>query len=312
MQLGWTLAMIEQVLRQPVQIHEAEDIAWQVYGLKAVVAELPGEYDENFRLTLATGEEFVLKVMHPLRESAFVHLQCSALEWLEAHNPDLLLPRIVRTKDGEPFKSIALSDGSRRLAWLLRFISGKTLVETKPHVPELFRAIGTLLGKVDCALEGFTHPAAKRVLKWDLAQASWIREYLDYVPNGRPRELVDHFFELYQSEVVPSLPSLRTGVIYGDANDYNVLVRQVWPVPLVSVIDFGDMHEGLIASEPSISAAYAMLGKGDVLAAALEIVRGYHHANPLQEEEIAILFSLIATRLVVSVVNSAYRKTLRS
>src|SRR5215470_5412729 len=72
------------------------------------------------------------------------------------------------------------------------------------------------------------------------------------------------------------------------------------------------MHEGLTAAEPAIAAAYGILGKRDVLGAAINVVRGYHRANPLQEEEIASLFPLIATRLAVSVVNSAYRKTSKS
>jgi len=52
-------------------------------------------------------------------------------------------------------------------------------------------------------------------------------------------------------------------VIYGDANDYNVLVSDPWPQPrtIAGVIDFGDVHHGLTVSEPAIAAAYAILGK---------------------------------------------------
>jgi len=70
------------------------------------------------------------------------------------------------------------------------------------------------------------------------------------------------------------------------------------------VIDFGDMHHGLTVSEPAIAVAYAILGKKDPLQAATAIVAGYHKTFPLEETELSVLYTLIGTRLAVSVVNS--------
>src|SRR6266403_979147 len=127
------------------------------------------------------------------------------------------------------------------------------------------------------------------------------------------RALLEKFLALYEVEVVPVLPRLRRSVIYGDANDYNVLVSDPWPQPrkVVGVIDFGDIHHGLTASEPAIAAAYAILGKEDPLQAAAAIVAGYHGAFPLDEPELSVLYALIAARLAVSVTNSAHCKTLK-
>src|SRR5438874_870585 len=109
------------------------------------------------------------------------------------------------------------------------------------------------------------------------------------------------------------LPRLRRSVIYGDANDHNVLVSEPWPQPrkIAGLIDFGDMHHGLTTSEPAIAAAYAILGKEDPLPAAAAIVAGYHRAFPLDEMELSVLFALIGARLAVSVTNSAYRRTVK-
>jgi 4-aminobutyrate aminotransferase-like enzyme/Ser/Thr protein kinase RdoA (MazF antagonist) len=306
------MKIIEDNLRSSLVAKEAEEIASRLYGLHAIAVKLPGEYDDNFHLKTTAGDEFVLKIMHPSRSDGFLNLQCAALQWIERKNSHLAVPRVITTKTGEPFCAVPL-DGSRRFVWLLTFIPGKVLAEVRPHSSPLLEAIGVFLGELDRALLDFKHPGAKRELKWDLACASWIREYLEYVPVGRKRDLVEHFLGIYESQVLAALPRLRTSVIYGDANDYNVIVRKIWPTPEVSVIDFGDMHEGLTVAEPAIAAAYAILGKkDDVLAAAIDVVRGYHHANPLQEEEIALLFPLITARLAVSVVNSAYRKRSKS
>jgi 4-aminobutyrate aminotransferase-like enzyme/Ser/Thr protein kinase RdoA (MazF antagonist) len=195
---------------------------------------------------------------------------------------------------------------------MLTFVPGTVLAKVNPHTPELLRNLGQFLGEMDAALVDFTHPAAHRELKWDLSRASWIRDYLQHIEGSKRRLLVERFLRSYELEVVPALPSLRRSVIYGDANDYNVLVSPPWPRPrkVVSVIDFGDMHYGLTISEVAIAAAYAILGEKNPLAAACAVVAGYHSAFPLSEAEISVLYPLIAMRLAVSVTNSAHRKSL--
>jgi len=166
---------------------------------------------------------------------------------------------------------------------------------------------------MDVALQSFEHPAAHRELKWNSSRTGWIKEYLPEIEGAERRALVEKFLALYEAEVVPGLPRLRRSVIYGDANDYNVLVSDPWPQPrkVAGVIDFGDMHHGVTVSEAAIAAAYAILGKTDPLEAATELISGYQHAFPLQQEEVAVLFPLVGARLAVSVTNSAHRKKVK-
>jgi len=135
---------------------------------------------------------------------------------------------------------------------------------------------------------------------------------LRHIGDAPHRKLIERFLSLYEAEVVPALPRLRRSIIYGDANDHNVLVGPPWPQPrtVAGVIDFGDMHSGLTVSELAVASAYVILGKKDPLEAATVVAAGYHNAFPLEEAELAVLFPLIAMRLAVSVVNSAHRKTL--
>src|SRR5690349_10486905 len=292
---------------------EAAHLAREVYGFAASARALPGEYDDNFHLTAADGRAFVLKVMHPAREQSFIDLQCKALMHLAQQAPQLPLPRVVPNRSGELFSEIIAPDGSKRLVWLLSYVKGTVLAEVRPHAPELLRDLGRFLGEMDAALQSFEHPAAHRELKWDSSRAGWIKEHIPEIEGAERRALVERFLALYEAEVVPRLSRLRRSVIYGDANDHNVLVSDPWPQPrkVVGVIDFGDMHYGLTVSEAAIAAAYAILGKTDPLGAAAEVVAGYHGAFPLEEEEVAVLFPLMAARLAVSVVNSAHRKKVK-
>jgi 4-aminobutyrate aminotransferase-like enzyme len=186
------------------------------------------------------------------------------------------------------------------------------LAEVSPHTRQLLESLGRFLAEIDTALLDFSHPAANRIVKWDLSRSPWAFEKLSFVADPQRRALAEHFLNLFEQEAVPRFHRLRRSVIYGDANDHNILVspESSQPREVVSVIDFGDLHTGLTVAEPSVAAAYAILGKDDPLAAARSVLAGYHRRFPLNENEIAAFFPLMAARLAVSVVNSAHRKSL--
>ena len=301
--------MPEARVAPPLTAQDASRISSQAYGLEATARTLPGEYDDNFHLLTADSRAFVLKIMHPAREESFVDLQSRALTHLAQRAPHLALPRVVPTLRGELFARQKLEDSSERLVWLLSFVPGTTLAEVTPHSPELFASLGRLLGEIDNALLDFSHPGALRELKWDLCRSSWARDYLPYVRDPKRRALAAQFLD---AAAAVDFSKLRRSVIYGDANDHNVLVSPPWPQPrqVVSVIDFGDMHLGLTVAEPAIAAAYALLTDERPLRAAAAVLAGYHAVFPLDEGEIAAFFPLLCVRLAVSVVNSAHRQSL--
>jgi 4-aminobutyrate aminotransferase-like enzyme/Ser/Thr protein kinase RdoA (MazF antagonist) len=301
---------LEESTAVAISTSDAERLANELYGVAAAATELPGEYDCNFHLRASDGREFVFKCMHPARENSFIDMQCAALAHLATNVARLPLPRVQLTTRGERFTSIADAEGQTRLVWMLSYLPGDTLANANPHSPELLADLGRFLGEMDAALNGFAHPATLRELKWDSSRANWIREHTGKIADPQRRALVEYFVSLYREWIEPARSGLRKGVIYGDANDHNVLLTAAWPQPrrIAGVIDFGDMHHGWIVSEAAIAAAYAILGKSDPLAVAKEIVRGFHGANPLNESELAGLFPLIAMRLTVSVVNSTLRK----
>jgi 4-aminobutyrate aminotransferase-like enzyme/Ser/Thr protein kinase RdoA (MazF antagonist) len=322
--------LLETRVAQPFTEAEAQELARDLYGLDVVAKALPGEYDDNFHVTApqnslaaprhdradsapVEGAGYVLKVMHPARERSFIDMQCRALQHLAERSPQLTFPRVSMTRSGDRFTSINAVDGSQRLVWLLTYIPGTLLVHARPHSSELLQSLGRFVGAMDAALADFTHLGAKRDLKWDLARAGWIRKHLQHISDASRRELVDKFLGLYETEVVPVLHRLRRSVVYGDANDYNVLVGPPLPLPrqVVGVIDFGDMHETITVSEVAVAAAYALLREQDPLNAAAQVVAGYHQAFPLNEPEFSVLFALIGMRLAVSVTNSALRATLK-
>jgi 4-aminobutyrate aminotransferase-like enzyme/Ser/Thr protein kinase RdoA (MazF antagonist) len=284
----------------------AENIALELYDIKAKAKALVGEYDKNFHLVSAQGE-FILKIMHVEAERDVLELQLGALEHLALHAPDLTAPRVQRTKKNELISTIDAPDG-KRLVWLLDYIPGKLYADVKPHTPELLESFGRALGGFDKALLTFEHPASKRNLKWDLAKAQWIKEHIDNITDKSQQEIVQRILKNYLETVQPALSTLRHSVIHNDANDYNVLVHNGL---VSSLIDFGDMLHAPTICDLAIAAAYALMGHDDPLAALVRMVRGYRAVLPLAQKELSLLFPLIQTRLAVSVTNSAIQKRLR-
>jgi 4-aminobutyrate aminotransferase-like enzyme/Ser/Thr protein kinase RdoA (MazF antagonist) len=289
----------------------AARLAAELFGISGTALRLPGEYDDNFQIRAAPGEHFVLKIMHHARTRELIDLQVRALQHVAGRVPQLQLPRVLRSRTDAYIEAVTDAEGSTRYVWMLTYIVGRPLVEARPHTQELFAGLGEFMGRLDEALSDFSHPAAQRELKWDLSRASWIRDHLAYIADPARRALVARFMERYESEVVPALPGLRTSVIHGDANDHNVIteVSRAELPAVAGLIDFGDLHHGVTVSEVAIAAAYALLDQPDPLTSAARVVAGYHRTFPLSEIEISLLYSLIATRLCVSVTNSALRKT---
>jgi 4-aminobutyrate aminotransferase-like enzyme/Ser/Thr protein kinase RdoA (MazF antagonist) len=286
-------------------------LAHDLYGLDVAAHPLPGEHDRNFRLLANNGAQYVLRIAHADEDPALLDLQIQALDRIAARAPDLAVQRVVPTIHGEPVTRVVASDGSQHLVRLMTFLPGRLLADSRPHTPDVLEALGRTLATIDRALLDLEHPAADRVLKWDLLQAGWASGYLESVADLRRRAKVRHVLGHFEKRLLPQLTTLRRSIIHNDANDYNVLVAQGGPGgPGVAVIDFGDMLRTATVAEVAIACAYVMLDKPDPLAAAADVVRGYHSILPLEARELAVLFDLIRTRLAVSVINSSHQQTI--
>jgi 4-aminobutyrate aminotransferase-like enzyme len=119
------------------------------------------------------------------------------------------------------------------------------------------------------------------------------------------RRLVDEAFHVWAALAAPRLSELPRAVIYGDANDENVLVDGD---EVVGLLDFGDVLESPVVCELAIAIVYAVLEGGGPLEAAAEIVAGYHSVRRLSSDELDVLFPLILGRLAASVTIAAERR----
>ena len=274
--------------------------------------ELPSDRDRNYYLRTPDGAEFTLKIANADSEKDVLDLQNAAIArvgiQLDAH----ACPRICRARSGEIMTSVPDTADVPHFVRLLSYVPGVPLAKYRPHTPDFLQQYGEFLGNLSRALDGFQHPAGSRYLKWDIQHApSVIRQHLDDIALPEHRKIVTALLEQAESGISAWLPQLRTSIVHNDANDYNVLVN--WHEPdeqSFAIIDFGDIVASYTVCELAIAVAYAILDKSDPIAAATQVVRGYHKTFALTEPEVHTLFHFVCLRLCLSVSMSAYQQKL--
>jgi 4-aminobutyrate aminotransferase-like enzyme/Ser/Thr protein kinase RdoA (MazF antagonist) len=286
------------------QIADAEHFAQEHYGLECSAAPLPSERDQNFHLRAASGAQFVLKIANSREALEVLSLQNHAMEFLASAGTGLRWPGVVRSRSGNPIVPIGSEEGAAWFMRLLTWIEGECLANVAPHTPELLQSLGRSLAETALALSGFRHAAAHRTLYWDLRHASLARPHLALLTDPQ-RTLVEPFLAAAEQLVWDRLP---TGVIHGDANDYNILA-DAQGSRVVSILDFGDMVHTATVCDLAIALAYVMLDKQDPIAAAAQVVAGYGEVRPLSEAELDAVYPLAAARLAMSVCYAAYQSS---
>jgi len=294
---------------------EAVELARALWGLELESQELlPGERDQNFLLANPGGERFVLKISSAAEDRRFLEAQDAMMR--HVHRRFDLCPEAIAAVDGRRITEAEDADGRSHLLRLVTFLEGDTLASVRCRRPELLQDLGRRVGQVDAALADFDHTALHRDFHWDLAKASRVvAADLDRLPDGRQRRLIEDLVERFEAHTAPLLDRLPRSVIHNDANDGNVVVRPGEPgeptTGVVGLIDFGDAVHSWTVGDLAIAVAYGMLGQSDLLAAAADIVRGYHSQRPLADDEIAAIHGLACMRLCVSAVMAEVQRTSR-
>jgi 4-aminobutyrate aminotransferase-like enzyme/Ser/Thr protein kinase RdoA (MazF antagonist) len=282
-------------------VARARVIARELYGLDADASPLDSERDQNFRLDLADGARFVLKIANAAESRAWLEAQNAAMAHASARGA--ACPTVVPTVDGEEIATTAGEAGAVHMVRLLSWTPGEPLGRVRHHSEGLLEDLGRRLGELDAALSSFDHPALHREFHWDLSRASaTIAEHAPRIADDALRRLVQDLTARSAAAVELVAAELPQAAIHNDANDYNVLVAReaLGTERIAGFIDFGDMVHGWRVADPAIGIAYAILDARDPLAVARRIAGGYQGACPLTEAEAGVLFDLALLRLCLS------------
>ncbi len=289
---------------RPVPVERALTLVRERYGFTPQVSRLTGERDENFRLRGKDGAEYVLKIANPAEKPAETDFQTAALLHLESADPELPVPRVVRTHAGAPYVRFTDQAGGERTARLLTYLPGKLLGAS--HRSSAQRAAcGRVGGRLALALRDFRHAAAERAIVWDVRHTGYMRHLLAGMPAFPYRKPSATLLERLVPRIDSELPKLRHQILHNDLNPLNILVDPGDEARVAGVIDFGDMTRAAVIADVGVAAA-ELIPPDCTAAAAREAVRevaiAYHACAPLEERELALLGILAAARVLMTVV----------
>lgn len=284
---------------------QAQALAREYYGLSAEIRRLDSERDQNFRLRTRDGREYVLKIANPTEDRAVTNLQTEALRHIVVRDPLLPIPRVVPARDDAVELDIGFDDGSTRVVRLLSFLVGTPMHQAPPSAA-LRRDVGRCAARLAVALRDFVHPGAGHKLLWDIQHAAELRPLLDAVPAAQ-RDLVERVLDHFEADAMPVLAQLPKQPLHNDLNPHNIVVDATSQTRVCGIIDFGDLTATARVNDLAIAAAYQVTDSDDSLAPALDLIAAYHAVSPLEARERNILFDLIATRMVMTIVISNIR-----
>jgi 4-aminobutyrate aminotransferase-like enzyme/Ser/Thr protein kinase RdoA (MazF antagonist) len=296
------------VLARNVPSLAARDIARaarDVFGLDGAVEGLESEYDQAVRLC-GPGGDHLLKIAGAGRSRDAIELQVDALAHIARTDPSLAVPRIVPTVAGARYGSVTGPDGSTHLVQAFGWLPG-TAAADGPQTALLRRSAGATCARLDRALRGFFHPAARREVAWDLRRVAEIAADTSPIESCETRTLVDEVVARLRADVLPGLDELPSQVIHHDANRHNLLVGPDDPGRVSAVIDFGDAMHAPRVMELAIACASLASGAGDPLRGIQEVAAGYDEVLTLEADEIDVLGELILGRLACAVAIAAAR-----
>ncbi|HMD74941.1 MAG TPA: aminotransferase class III-fold pyridoxal phosphate-dependent enzyme [Steroidobacteraceae bacterium] len=278
-------------------------VAREVYGVEAALTPLAGERDDNFLLRCADGSSRVLKILDAAADANSVDCQVRVLRHLAEIDPTLPVPRLQTTRAGEPVGALRLGP-VQHSTLLIDFLPGRPL-QASTAAPRLLSSLGSTLGRLDRALQGFFHPALAQSLVWDVRRLAELAKFLGSLDDASSRRRVG---EVVAALVVrlPALRALPSQAIHGDCHASNLLVDE-GSQSIVGIVDFGDMIHAPRVLEPAVAMSELLTEGLSSVTPLSELVRAYAEVLPLQAAEVECLYDLIAARHAVTLLVHAWR-----
>lgn len=280
---------------------EIAKIASDLYNISGDISSLVSFEDQNALIKTQQGK-FVLKIANRHWSLDGLDMQTEFLERAAQQAPDLNLPHVIPTLTGE---TTSVIDGYP--VKMLSYVEGNILGDS-PRSKNLYRDLGRYIGRFTQMLDGYSHPASRRSNNlWNLDSILDCKIHLDDVEGDEARAIITYFFNRYETQIFKKLPLLRKSVIHNDANEQNFIIDPNYPEKISSLIDFGDLTTSCLINELAITMAYGLLGEDNFTSSAKEIVMGFNAVFPLTVIELEVLPTLIAMRLVQSIILTSHQ-----
>ncbi|MEA4838277.1 MAG: phosphotransferase [Rhodospirillaceae bacterium] len=292
----------------PLPLADVLALVEERYGLSGTLDRLSSERDETFKITVANGRSYTLKIANPAENPDILRFQNDVLRHLAAAAPAVPVPRLVPDRDGEESFCLNGAGGAPRIVRLLTYLDGD-LLRGMPGSIARNRNLGHALAVLGLGLRSFERRPPGGKLLWDISHSLDLAPLVRHVaPERRPFVLAA--LDAFARSVPGVAPGLRHQLIHNDFNPHNIVIDPADPDRIAGIIDFGDMVHAPLVNDLAVALAYHLSGE-DWTALCGAIVEGYQAVAPLEPQEIALLPILVRSRLAMTVVITEWRAASR-
>ncbi|MFD0864147.1 aminotransferase class III-fold pyridoxal phosphate-dependent enzyme [Sungkyunkwania multivorans] len=266
------------------------------------VKKLDGYANANYKVETDSGNFIFKTYEHSAETLAMVKAQNEVLLFVQDLDLETPLPIPVKKDSYIGLENFGDHPSIYRK---LSFLEGRFLGDVD-HSKTLFKSLGVFLARLDKRLLSLRNDTiSARQWEWDIQYLPLVKKMVPAIDDAHHRNIVNYFIGQFEQQVVPKQHELRKSIIHNDANEWNVLIKDG---KVSGIIDFGDIAHSFLINELAVAITYACYDKEDPLSWAIPIIKGYHKTLPLEENELEVLYYLIAARLCISVCNSAQAK----
>ena len=230
------------------------------YGLDGTLTRLSGE-NLNYLLTRINGDRLVVKIVDDDMPAEVVEMESEALKHAASSGFRLKLPEIMENFHKKIETGIKIRINILERLRILQFINGIEIENIADISDEMLENVGKTIAGFDRAMRGFTHPAAYRSHRWNLAEAGQHMDKLKLVGDPEERMLLQWGFDQWL-RVEKMLQGLPWQFIHGDLNRENILVENG---RVNGVVDFGDACMNPTVCDLAIALAYFMMDQENPL-----------------------------------------------
>ncbi|GAG02350.1 unnamed protein product, partial [marine sediment metagenome] len=265
------------------------------------IKPLEGERDQNFRVTASDGKRFVLKISSAGEEPEVVDFQIRALEYLRSNAPEINVPQVQRTGNGELTGALTSAAGVKHMVRMLSYVEGVPLSTIAAPSLTVARNAGIFQAGVAQSLANFEHPAEDHYLVWNMSNGLIEDPALWKFGKQDIRAFEGRLRPHFAGHVIPALRELRSQVIHSDGHQDNLLVAEGQPDEIAGLIDFGDMVRAPLVCDAAIMALGFAGDAQDPVKLSAAAIAGFNEVYPLTRVECDLLYDGMVMREALSV-----------
>lgn len=200
---------------------------------------------------------------------------------------------------------------ANHLVRLQTFLPGVVYEDARTVEASVLGNIGKTCANLQKSLQSYTEDMdalRDHIPAWDLRNVPATRAWLALIPDLKWRRFAEDTIQKFEDNVLRHLDQLAIGIVHGDLNDENIILKKTESVQadpeydFHGVIDFGDACLSYYIFDLAICLTYlSMNSKGHhPLVAAGHVFNGYTKRRNLRDLELQLLSLCVAARLVQS------------